>query len=122
MTMLMKTVCVDIDGTLVHYEKWQDENHFGKLVPGAVEAMKKLKGKGWFIIIYTTRGNKEVVKKFLDNNEIVYDCINENPYQPDNAIGGKPLADVYIDDRAITFDGNWWAAVDKIVNFKTWEQ
>ena len=66
----MKTVCVDIDGTLVHYEKWQGDNHFGKLVPGAAEAMKTLKEKGWFIIIYTTRGNKEAVRKFLDNNEI----------------------------------------------------
>jgi hydroxymethylpyrimidine pyrophosphatase-like HAD family hydrolase len=118
----MKTICVDIDGTLVHYEKWQGDNHFGKLVPGAAEAMKKLKEKDWFIIIYTTRGNKEAVRKFLNENNIVYDSINENPYQPDNAIGGKLLADVYIDDRAITFDGNWQLIVDKIVSFKTWEQ
>lgn len=122
MASLMKTICVDIDGTLVHYKEWQGDDHFGKLVPGAVEAMRELREKGWFIIIYTTRSNKKAVKKFLDKNKIVYDCINENPFQPNNAIGGKPLADVYIDDRAITFDGNWWSAVDKIVNFKTWEQ
>lgn len=117
----MKTICVDIDGTLVHYEDWQGDRHFGQLVPGAVEAMQLLKEQGWYIIIYTTRGNKEAVKSFLTVHGICYDSINENPYQPENARGGKPLADVYIDDRAITFDGNWITTIDKINSFETWE-
>ena len=118
----MKTVCVDIDGTLVHYEDWQGDNHFGSFVPGAVDAMRQLKEQGWYIIIYTTRGNKEAIKSFLTHHGVCIDSINENPNQPDNAFGGKPIADVYIDDRAITFEGNWIETVNKINLFKTWEQ
>jgi hypothetical protein len=117
----MKTICVDIDGTLVHYEEWQGDNHFGEILPGAVDAMRQLREDGWFIIIYTTRGNREAVKIFLEANQIVFDAVNENPFQPNNARGGKPIADVYIDDRAITFDGNWTTAVEKINLFKPWE-
>jgi hypothetical protein len=117
----MKTVCVDIDGTLVRYEKWQGDHHFGEILPGAVDAMRQLRKDGWFIIIYTTRGNREAIKAFLESQKIVFDAINENPFQPDNARGGKPIADVYIDDRAITFDGNWATAVEKINSFKPWE-
>lgn len=117
----MKTICVDIDGTLVHYEDWQGDNHFGPLVPGAVDAMRQLKEQGWYIIIYTTRGNKDAIKSFLIRHGVCFDSINENPNQPDNALGGKPIADVYIDDRAITFEGNWAETVNKINRFKTWE-
>jgi hydroxymethylpyrimidine pyrophosphatase-like HAD family hydrolase len=117
----MKTICIDIDGTLVHYEEWQGENYFGPVIPGAADAVKQLRLNGWFVIIYTTRSDKAVIKKFLIENKIEFDAINENPYQPINAIGGKPIADVYIDDRAITFDGDWTTAYDKIVSFKPWE-
>lgn len=117
----MKTVCVDIDGTLVHYDGWKGHENFGKIVEGAKEAMDTLHNHGWYIIIFTTRANKESIRNFLERSGIVYDSINENPYQPENAIGGKPIADVYIDDRAITFEGNWSESVDKILHFKTWE-
>ena len=40
--MTKKTICIDIDGTLIHYEDWQGENHFGQLLPGSSDAMKKL--------------------------------------------------------------------------------
>jgi histidinol phosphatase-like enzyme len=117
----MKTICIDIDGTLVHYEEWQSETHFGSVITGAVEAVNKLRSNGWYVIIYTTRGNKDIIKRFLNENGIEFDSINENPFQPNNALGGKPIADVYIDDRAITFDGDWTSAYNKIVSFKPWE-
>jgi hydroxymethylpyrimidine pyrophosphatase-like HAD family hydrolase len=117
----MKTICVDIDGTLTHFEEWKGDFYFGKVLPGAAEAMRNLRQEGWYIIIYTTRGNRNAVKEFLDANQITYDAINENPFQPDNAKDGKLLADVYIDDRAITFDGNWSTALSKIKLFKPWE-
>ena len=120
--MKRKTVCIDLDGTLVHYEEWQGEEHFGKVLPGASAATKTLHEKGWFIIIYTTRSNKTILSKFLSENQIEFDAINENPYQPANAIGGKPIADVYVDDRALCFKGDWEQTVSEILKFKPWEE
>lgn len=120
--MNRKTVCIDLDGTLVHYEEWQGEEHFGKVLPGASTATKALHEKGWFIIIYTTRSNKTILSKFLSENQIEFDAINENPYQPSNAIGGKPIADVYVDDRALCFKGDWARTESEILKFKPWEE
>lgn len=117
-----KTVCIDLDGTLIHYEEWQGEEHFGHLLPGASDATKILHEKGWYIIIYTTRANKSILTKFLSDNKIEFDAINENPYQPQNAKGGKPIADVYVDDRALCFKGNWQQTVKEITEFKPWEK
>ena len=120
--MNRKTVCIDLDGTLVHYEEWQGEEHFGKVLLGASTATKALHEKGWFIIIYTTRSNKTILSKFLSENQIEFDAINENPYQPSNAIGGKPIADVYVDDRALCFKGDWARTESEILKFKPWEE
>lgn len=120
--MTNKTVCIDLDGTLIHYEEWLGEEHFGHLLPGASDATKILHEKGWYIIIYTTRANKSILTKFLSDNKIEFDAINENPYQPQNAKGGKPIADVYVDDRALCFKGNWQQTVKEITEFKPWEK
>lgn len=118
----MKTVCIDVDGTLCEYVDWNGPDHFGKLLPGAKEALQDLKAKGWFIIIYTTRRDSDKISSFLKSNDICFDAINMNPFQPDNAKGGKPIADVYIDDRAITFRGNWDDTLREVYSFKPWEE
>ena len=120
--MTNKTVCIDLDGTLIHYEEWQGEEHFGQVLSGASDATKKLHEKGWYIIIYTTRANKSILTRFLSNNKIEFDAINENPYQPQNAKGGKPIAEVYVDDRALCFKGNWTQTIKEITEFKPWEK
>lgn len=91
-------------------------------MPHCAETIHHLKADGWFVIIYTTRADKEEIKKFLADNNVPFDAINENPNQPNNAIGGKPYADVYVDDRSIQFDGDWQGAYEKITDFKTWEE
>lgn len=117
-----KVVCIDLDGTISHFIKWVDECTFGDIIPNADFALRELKSKGYVIIIYTTRGDKKVVAKFLNKNNIPFDYINENPNQPKNAIGGKPLADIYIDDRGLQFNGDWKETLEKILSFKTWEE
>ena len=118
----MKTVCIDIDGTICHFINWQGPEVFGDVLPGAVENIRKLKESGCFIIIYTTRADKHVIAKFLSKNGIPYDAINENPNQPQNAKGGKPIADVYIDDRNVSFNGNWTKTYKEVMLFKPWEE
>lgn len=119
--MSNKTICIDIDGTLVHYEEWKGEEHFGVIIEGAASATHKLHENGWYIIIYSTRANKELISRFLDDSKIEFDSINENPYQPENAKDGKPYADIYVDDRAICFRGNWEQTLIEIEKFKPWE-
>lgn len=117
----MKTICIDIDGTICRYSVWRGESHFGEVLPGAKEAILQLHNEGWYVIIYSTRSNKDEIKQFLEKEEIYFDSINQNPFQPYNAIGGKPIADVYLDDRAVTFKGNWHEAYKEVMNFIPWE-
>lgn len=118
----MRTICIDIDGTISHEIEWVDSKTFGELLPHCAETIHHLKTDGWYVIIYTTRGDKAEIAKFLGENNIPFDAINENPNQPDNAKGGKPIADVYVDDRAIQFNGDWTSIYRKIKDFKTWEE
>jgi len=118
----MKTVCIDIDGTISHYIEWVDSKTFGEVLPHCAETIHHLMADGWYVIIYTTRADKNEISKFLKANNIPFDAINENPKQPGNAKGGKPIADVYVDDRAIQFDGDWTGAYEKITSFTSWEE
>lgn len=118
----MKTICIDIDGTICRYEEWQGPDHFGTVLPGAKEAIYRLHEDGWYIIIFSTRSNLESIHKFLIRNDIYFDAINHNPHQPDNALGGKPIADVYLDDRAVTFRGDWDVAYEEVISFSPWDR
>ena len=117
-----KIACIDLEGTLAQYSEWLGENHFGNAIPGGASALETLRNNNWLLIIFTTRTNKDLVMNFLESNNIPYDYINENPYQPSNAIGGKPYADLYIDDRAIQFNGDWTKTIEEALNFKPWEK
>lgn len=116
-----KYVCIDLDGTIVHYKEWEGETIFGDPVEGVQNALGELKSEGWSIIIYTTRGNKELIADYLRKNSIPFDYINENPDQPKNAFSGKPYAEAYIDDRGIQFNGNWKATINDVLHFAPWE-
>jgi hydroxymethylpyrimidine pyrophosphatase-like HAD family hydrolase len=115
-----KTICVDLDGTLAHYDRWRGVDHFGEPIAGGKAALTDLKQQGWTIIIFTTRSDIDRIRQFLEKYEIPFDYINENPNQPADANGGKLIADVYVDDRAVQFNGDWADALHQIVNFEPW--
>ena len=120
---MKKAICVDLDGTIIDYKQgWKSSSYFGEIVPGAKEALKDLKSKGWHIIIFTTRGENEEVENFLKRNDLIFDYINENPDNPEGTGKIKPYADIYIDDKAINFDGDWSKALSKIYSFSRWEE
>jgi len=85
-----KYVCVDLDGTIAHYEGWVGETHFGEPTSGVQAALERVRAAGWKIIIHTTRGNRELIRAYLEENAVPFDHINENPDQPPDARGGKP--------------------------------
>jgi hypothetical protein len=68
--------------------------------------MEEFQRRGYRVIIFTVRGNKKLVREWLNEHEIPFDHINENPDQPEDA-SDKVLADVYIDDRGVDARSSW---------------
>lgn len=96
-----KTVAIDLDGTICSEEK-TFERPLARPLPGAVEAVRMIRGNGNTVIIYTARGWEQyrVTKDWLDKNGFEYDQI----------VMGKPIADCWIDDRARRFVS--WESLD----------
>lgn len=110
---MKKVVVIDFDGTLCEFAF----PNIGKPKPDVKQALEKLKELGYTIRIHTCgtahRWGKEfrilhirTMEKFLEENEIPYDEIIINM--------DKPIADWYIDDRAIQYKDNWLDIVQQI--------
>lgn len=117
-----KTICIDFDGVIAQYQEWQGEDKFGAPVPGVQSALSTLRKQGYRVIIFTTREVTDGLKQYLKENGIEYDYINENPDQPKNSNHGKPIADLYVDDRTVCFRGNWKYTLEDIAYFKPWQK
>ncbi|MCT4544452.1 MAG: hypothetical protein N4A63_12975 [Vallitalea sp.] len=96
---MKRFIAVDFDGTLV-------ENCFpdiGPLKVDVVTRVKKEKEKGNTIILWTCRGGEELkaAVKFLEENNVPIDFINQNPLNPLGDGTRKIFAHEYWDDRAI---------------------
>lgn len=92
-------VAVDFDGTCVLHEYPK----VGPDVPGAVEALKNLQGRGWKIILWSIRSGDELgdaVRWFGDRGIELWG-INQNPTQNFWSKSPKAYAVHYIDDAAI---------------------
>lgn len=116
-----KLVAIDFDAVIAEYDKWKGIGKFGDPINGVKESLNKVRSSGIEILIYTTRGEKELICEYLNRNEIPFDYINECPLNEEHNYSGKPIAYCYIDDRAIEFNGVWNnLLVDKIINFKSY--
>lgn len=113
-----KTVVFDFDGVIHSYTSgWKGEDVIPDApVPKIKEAIYQIRKAGYEVVVVSTRcaTNKGfvAVDKYLFENGIVVDRICRE----------KPPAVVYIDDRAICFDGKSDELLEKIENFKTWYQ
>lgn len=106
---------VDFDGTIV-------EDRFpqiGKLIPFALESLRKLQSQGHTIILWTCRTGKDLedALKLLKENNFTPDAVNDHSIQmkelyPDSR-PKKIYADIYIDDHDVYFYKN----LDKMKNF-----
>ena len=118
-------IAVDFDCCIAHYKKWKGIDVFGGLIVGAKEALIELKNQGHRIIIYTCRKPTLKLQNYLKINGIPFDAINENPWTwlEDNNpnIKRKISADIYIDDKALTFKGDWNKTLEEVLNFKSWQ-
>jgi uncharacterized HAD superfamily protein len=93
-------VIIDIDGTICE-EGPTFERSLAKPKRNAVGALHLLKWAGYHITLYTARSWSEyaMTEEWLKRHAIPYDLL----------ICGKPVYDLWIDDRAMKFTS--WAEV-----------
>lgn len=115
---MKQTVVFDFDGVIHSYiSGWQGVGVIpDPPVPGIKEAIDNIRAVGYEVIVVSTRcadwHGLQAVKAYLKKHDIVVD----------NVMKEKPPAIVYIDDRAICFDGHPETLLDKIVNFTPWNK
>lgn len=113
------TIAVDVDGVIADYSKgWQGTGVIGAPLPGAREFLERLRSAGWKIVLFTTRGDA-MMEEYCEQYGLCYDEINDNSsLRGENP--GKPIASVYLDDRAVCFNGDFEQAFAEITRFKVW--
>lgn len=111
----------DFDGVIAMYEGFKGVDNLGEPRPEVVETMRKLKELGHTIIIHSTRGETQL-REYCSKHDIPADYINRNP-ELEGENPGKPIAYVYIDDRAVCYKGQSSEELtEEILSFKAhWE-
>lgn len=114
----MRRICFDFDGVVHSYKRgWIGETIIpDPPVEGIEEVFSQLVDAGYTIAINSSRCNTLEGRKAILDWLIEY---NLNIYVTE-IFQCKPPALVYVDDRAILFDGNCEGLVEKIVGFKSW--
>lgn len=102
------SVAVDLDGTLLTYDYWRGEEHFGEPLSYAHEALKLFKENGWHVIVWTSRNDTKKIRSVVD--KYFPGCVDEinihAAFEDRYGKARKLVADLYIDDRAWPHCGN----------------
>ena len=108
-----KTVCIDLNGVLDTYSGWKGPDYRYPPREKAWDFLHAMYMSGYTIIIFSS----------MDPNDVEVWLRKYNMRQfVDSVTNVKVPALVYLDDRAVTFNGNFDDALNDIINFKThWE-
>lgn len=98
-------IAIDLDGTILH-EKDERERAEATPLDRAVEAINGLYEMGHTIIIYTARTYREL--------ELTLGQLKQYGIKYHHLVLGKPVADIFIDDRAVSFI-DWSASWDTLL-------
>jgi hypothetical protein len=110
-------IAVDLDGTVLTYDPGMgSDGLYGEPIEGAREALSELQALGWRITIYTARIGEVPT---AEAEQIAADIVEiltayEIPFD-DVWVGRKPKADVFIDDKAVAFEGSWTDVLEQVV-------
>ena len=107
-------VCIDLNGVLDTYTGWKGAEHWDPPREGAREFLDQLIRHGYDVVVFTTRWRDDA-RAWLEQHgllELVSDVTDR-----------KPPAHVFVDDRALRFEGDFDATLRAIQTFSAhWEQ
>jgi len=98
-------VCFDLDNTLVTYPIIPGDYSSVKPIPRMIQLAQKMKAEGHTIIIHTARRMEthkhNIGAVIRDIGSITFKTLADFHIPYDEILFGKPIADMYIDDRAV---------------------
>lgn len=120
MSNYKKTICIDFDGVLHSYTSpWKGAEVIpDPPVPGAFEFIQQCIDAGFAVAVFSTRNFQE------DGRRAMKEWFKLHGFSDVLRLGfplEKPMAILYIDDRAFQFRGIW-PTLEYIQNFKTWNK
>lgn len=146
----MKTIAIDFDGVIHKYSKgWHDGTCYDKPVDGVFDAIKSLVEQGYSVFILSTRNSRQIKNWMIENTyetDYVHNGMGGDPgdyrypkfgftikiipwwikfWNKKSVVGitkKKLPAHIYIDDRAMRFNGTWSDTLWEISKFKTYQQ
>tara|TARA_R100000234_G_scaffold93485_2_gene61700 strand:+ start:4821 stop:5837 length:1017 start_codon:yes stop_codon:yes gene_type:complete len=110
-------IAVDFDGVIHNFDKgWHDGTCYGEVIPGSLEAVKKLSEK-YDVVIYTAKVKPDrPLVNGKTGGELVYEWLDKNGFLPyvKTVTAEKPRAEFYIDDKAVKFV-DWNQTIQEIM-------
>ena len=112
---MKQTVVFDFDGVIHSYTSgWKGATIIpDPPVPGIKEAIEKIR-KFYYVVVVSSRCSSP------EGVTAIIDYLKVNGIVVDDVVMEKPPAVVYIDDRAIRFNGDPGDLLKQIVAFKPW--
>lgn len=95
--MTQLRICLDFDGTLHDPTNRKAGYKMGQPVEGAVEACWQLAGDGHLLMVHTARAQ---IDEYVQH---VVDWLTYFKFPVMPVVVFKPIADVYVDDKALRF-------------------
>jgi len=115
---MKQTVVFDFDGVIHSYKSgWQGPTTIpDEPVKGIKEAIAEIRKAGYEVVVVSTRCES------IEGQNAIMQYLMKHGIEFDNIRKEKPPAIVYIDDRAICFDGNAGSLLERIRNFQPWNK
>jgi hypothetical protein len=106
-------VCVDLNGVLDLYRGWRSPEHWDPPRAGAGEFLRSLRDRGFRVVVFTTR-YRDDARSWLDRHGLLA--------WVDEVTDKKPAAHVFVDDRAVCFQGDFEETLEQVLAFRAhWE-
>ncbi len=110
---MKKKLFIDFDGVLNTYDGWCGEDELFQPREGSLEFLKNL-SEDYAIYIFTARDREKVYKWMIRHQlyHYIQDVTNK-----------KEPAHLYIDDRALSFNGDYNKIIEDVKGFRPyWKQ
>ncbi len=113
-------ICLDLDGVICALRRPGQSYADLDPMPGAIDAIKRLRADGHVVIIQTARHMKtcdgNVGMVLAKQGAVTLEWLSRHGVEFDEIYFGKPWADVYLDDNAVRFTGWEGLELDTVVS------